>query len=71
MTKTAAKVMKDFEEHKAARLRARAAGVHWKKSQINFERFLEKLKDRTGLRTKEAKAAKAAKVLKKSVVKKL
>ena len=71
MTKTAARVLKDFEEHKAAQLSARAAGADGRKTQINFRKFLHKLRVRTGHRTNAAKAAKAAKVLKKSVVEKL
>ena len=62
--------MKAFEEHKAAQLAARAAGADGRKTRINFKKFLSKLRDQTGRRAK-AKAAKAAKVLKKSVVKKL
>lgn len=71
MTQTAAKVIKDFEEHKAKQLAARVAGADWEKSQIAFYKFFNKLRVSTGRRTKAAKAAKAAKVLKKSVVKKL
>ena len=68
--KTAAKVVKDFKAHKADILAMRAAGAGYVKARINFKKFLSKLRDQTGLRAK-AKAAKAAKVLKKSVVKKL
>ena len=68
--KTAAKVMKDFAEHKAAQLAARAAGADAYKTRIDFSQFSRKLRDQTGRRAK-AKAAKAAKVLKKSVVEKL
>ena len=68
--KTAAKVVKDFKAHKADILAMRAAGAGYVKARINFKKFLSKLRDQTGRRAK-AKAAKAAKVLKKSVVKKL
>ena len=71
MAKTAAKAIKDFEEHKAAKLAARDAGQNGGQTRINFAKFLAKLKaGRTG-RGKAAKAANAAEVLKKSVAKKL
>ena len=64
MTKTAAKVIEDFQEHKAAKLAARAAGVNGTQTRINFKKFFDKLRVRND-RNKAAKAAKAAKVLKK------
>ena len=60
--------MKAFEEHKAAQLAARAAGADGNKTKINFKKFFDKLRDQTG---RIKKAAKAAKVPKKSVVEKL
>ena len=68
MTKTAAKVLKEFDDHKAAKLAARAAGADGRSTHINFRQFLNKLRVRKGDRTN---AAKAAKVLKKSLVEKL
>ena len=50
MTKTAAKVIEDFEEHKAAKLAARAAGADGHKTQINFQKFFNKLRIRKNKR---------------------
>ena len=66
-TQTAAKVLKDFAEHKTAKLTARAAGADGRTTQINFRVFFEKLR----VQTKADKWAKATKVLKKPVVEKL